>query len=114
MTRLENVIEEVKTAHTGAYRPWIFDENGNIREDVLVGDVLPLLEDAGSFDNDTLFNILKNYAAKKEYKVNTVMWPLRTAVSGKPATPAGATGLMEVLGRDETIARIQAAIRKLG
>lgn len=25
MTRLENVIEEVKTAHTGAYRPWIFD-----------------------------------------------------------------------------------------
>ena len=80
----------------------------------ILKNVLPLLEDAGSFDNDTLFNILKNYAAEKEYKVNTVMWPLRTAVSGKPATPAGATGLMEVLGRDETIARIQAAIRKLG
>ena len=40
MTRLENVIEEVKAARTGEYRPWIFDENGNIREDVLVGKLM--------------------------------------------------------------------------
>ena len=80
----------------------------------ILKDVLPLLENATAFDNDTLFDLLKNYAAEKGYKVNTVMWPLRTAVSGKPATPAGATGLMDVLGKEETIARIQAAIRKLG
>ena len=52
MTRLENVIEEVKTAHTGAYRPWIFDESGNIREDVLVGDVIPLLEELKEYEID--------------------------------------------------------------
>ncbi|MGN0361216.1 MAG: glutamate--tRNA ligase [Bilifractor sp.] len=80
----------------------------------ILGEVLPILEGADRFDNDTLFDILKSYAAEKSYKVNTVMWPLRTAVSGKQATPAGATGLMEVLGKDETITRIRAALQKLG
>ena len=41
------------------------------------------------------------------------MWPLRTAVSGKQATPGGATELMSILGKDETLARINAAITKL-
>ena len=41
------------------------------------------------------------------------MWPVRTAVSGKQMTPGGATELMEVLGREESVARIQAAIARL-
>jgi glutamyl-tRNA synthetase len=41
------------------------------------------------------------------------MWPLRTAVSGKQATPAGATGIMEVLGKDETIRRLRAGLDKI-
>ena len=41
------------------------------------------------------------------------MWPIRTAVSGKQMTPAGATEIMEVLGKEETIMRIRAAIEKL-
>ncbi len=31
------------------------------------------------------------------------MWPLRTAVSGKQNTPGGATELMEVLGKEESL-----------
>ena len=38
------------------------------------------------------------------------MWPIRTAVSGKQSTPGGATELMEILGKEESIARIKAAI----
>ena len=34
-------------------------------------------------------------------------------VSGKQMTPGGATELMEVLGREESVARIQAAIARL-
>ncbi len=79
----------------------------------ILGDVLPLLEAAESFDNDTLFAILSDYAKANECKINIVMWPLRTAVSGKMATPAGATGLMEVLGKEESLCRIRAAIAKL-
>lgn len=52
MTRLEEVIEEVKAVRTGAGRAWIFDENGNIREDVLVGDVIPLLEELKEYEID--------------------------------------------------------------
>ena len=41
------------------------------------------------------------------------MWPVRTAVSGKQMTPGGATEIMEVLGKEESIKRIKAAIEKL-
>ncbi|MDO4622162.1 MAG: glutamate--tRNA ligase [Eubacteriales bacterium] len=79
----------------------------------ILQDVLPLLEAAEDFGNDKLFEILGGYAKEKELKVNTVMWPVRTAVSGKQATPAGATGLLEVLGKEESVNRIKAAIEKL-
>ena len=42
-----------------------------------------------------------------------MMWPIRTAVSGKQMTPGGATELMALLGKEESIARIEAAIAKL-
>ena len=51
--------------------------------------------------------------AKKEYKTGFVMWPIRTALSGKQMTPGGATELMEILGKEESIQRIKDAIDKL-
>ncbi len=79
----------------------------------VLGDVLPILERQDEFDNDSLFEALSSYAKEKEYKINYVMWPIRTAVSGKQMTPAGATGIMEILGKEESIARIKKAIDKL-
>lgn len=79
----------------------------------LLKDVLPVLEGCSAFDNDSLFETLQNFAKEKELKTGFVMWPLRTAVSGKQATPGGATELMSILGKDETLARINAAIAKL-
>lgn len=43
MSRLDNVIEEVKFFRKGENRPWIFDKKGNVKNDVLIVDVLPLL-----------------------------------------------------------------------
>ncbi len=79
----------------------------------LLTEVLPILKEADAFDNDALFELLKKFGEEKEYKTGFIMWPLRTAVSGKQATPGGATELMSILGKDETIARIEAAIAKL-
>ena len=79
----------------------------------LLKDVLPLLEGLDDYSNDSLFEALKEYAAAKEYKVGFVMWPIRTAVSGKQNTPGGATELMEILGKEESVKRIKAAIEKL-
>ncbi len=76
-------------------------------------EILPVLEAQEAFDNDSLYEMLVNFAKEKEYKNGYVMWPVRTAVSGKQMTPGGATELMEILGKEESIARIQAAIKKL-
>ena len=80
---------------------------------VLLREVLPVLEAQEAFDNDSLFETLKSFAGEKEYKIGYVMWPLRTAVSGKQNTPGGATELMEVLGKEESLKRIRAGIEKL-
>ena len=79
----------------------------------LLNDVLPKLEALDAWDNDALFAMLKAYGEENGFKVGYVMWPLRTAVSGKQMTPGGATELMEVLGKEESIARIKDAIGKL-
>lgn len=76
-------------------------------------EILPILEQQDDFSNDALFELLKGYATEKEYKVGYVMWPLRTAVSGKQNTPGGATELMAILGKEESVKRIKAAIEKL-
>ena len=79
----------------------------------LLQEVLPVLQNADAFDNDSLFELLKEFAAEKEYKTGYVMWPIRTALSGKAATPGGATELLSLLGKEESINRINAAINKL-
>ena len=50
---------------------------------------------------------------KKGCKNGYVMWPIRTAVSGKQMTPGGATELMEVLGKEESLKRIRKGIELL-
>ena len=79
----------------------------------LLNEVLPVLEAQEDFSNDALFETLKAFATEKGYKVGYVMWPLRTAVSGKQSTPGGATELMEVLGKEESLRRIRLGIEKL-
>ena len=76
-------------------------------------EVLPLLEAQDDYSNDALYARLSEYVKDREYKNAFVMWPIRTAVSGKQMTPAGATEIMEVLGKEETLRRIQAAVEKL-
>ena len=76
-------------------------------------EVQSLLEAQEDFSNDALFEMLSAYAKEHGYKVGYVMWPIRTALSGKQMTPAGATEILEVLGKEESLVRIQAAIDKL-
>lgn len=74
---------------------------------------MPLLEKQEDYSNDALYAMLCEYVQSAGVKNGYVMWPIRTAVSGKQMTPGGATELMEVLGKDETVARIKAAIELL-
>ena len=76
-------------------------------------EVLPILKDQDDYSNDALYQTLVDYVAKKECKNGYVMWPIRTAVSGKQMTPAGATEIMEVIGKEESIKRIEKGIALL-
>ena len=79
----------------------------------VLNDVLPILEAQEDFTNDALYAALSAYVSEKGYKTGFVMWPIRTAVSGKQMTPAGATEIMEVLGKEESLARIRKGIEML-
>lgn len=74
---------------------------------------LPILEKQEGYSNDALYQVLTGYISQEGVKTGYVMWPLRVAVSGKQMTPAGATEIMEVLGKEETLTRIRAGIEKL-
>ena len=76
-------------------------------------EILPRLEAWDDYSNDALFGLLKGVAEEKGYKNGYVMWPVRTAVSGKQNTPGGATEIMEVLGKAESVERIKNAIELL-
>ncbi len=72
-----------------------------------------ILADVTSFDNDTLFAALMPIAEKLQIKTGTLMWCIRIAVSGMSATPGGATEIMEVIGKEESLKRIDKATEKL-
>ena len=76
-------------------------------------EVLPILEKQDDYSNDALYATLLKYVEAKGCKNGYVMWPIRTAVSGKQMTPGGATELMEVLGKEESLNRIRKGIELL-
>ena len=76
-------------------------------------EILPVLEAQEDYSNDALYQTLLKYVEQKGCKNGYVMWPIRTAVSGKQMTPGGTTELMEVLGKEESLARIRKGIELL-
>lgn len=76
-------------------------------------ELLPVLEEQADYSNDALYQLLLSYVEKKGCKNGMVLWPVRTAVSGKQMTPAGATEIMEVLGKKESLERIRKGIALL-
>ncbi len=79
----------------------------------VLSEALSTLSEVASFDNDTLFTSLAPLTEKLGLKTGTIMWCIRIAVSGMSATPGGATEIMEVIGKEESLARIKAALLKI-
>ncbi len=79
----------------------------------VLNEILPVLAAQTDYSNDALYTVITAFVKEKGYKNGYVLWPLRTAVSGKQMTPGGATELMEILGKEESLRRIQTGIDKL-
>lgn len=77
--------------------------------------LLPLLESTGESDwtNSNLHDRVMALVAEMGVKNGQVLWPLRTALTGKQFTPGGAFEAAEILGRDESLERVRKGIEML-
>lgn len=77
--------------------------------------LLPALEQIPdtAWDMDTIHKVCFEVIAQLEVKNGVVLWPLRTAVSGKQFTPGGGIDLAEILGKEVTLQRIQDGVKRL-
>lgn len=80
---------------------------------LVLSEAREIIANVDTFDNDNLFAALSPLTEKLGLKTGTIMWCVRIAVSGMTATPGGATEIMEVIGKDESLARIDAALVRL-
>ena len=79
----------------------------------ILPEVLSSLKEVDTWNNDSIFTALANKASEKGYKNITMMYPMQVALSGRSVAAGGATAIAEILGKDETIRRIENAISKL-
>ena len=63
--------------------------------------------------NENILDAMVKYAEANEWKNGKVMWPVRIAAAGKAVTPGGAVEICHILGKDETLRRMDVAIAKL-
>lgn len=75
--------------------------------------ILPVLENLEEWNVESIHTALFDLIAKLEVKNGWLLWPLRTAVSGKQFTPGGGVELCAILGKNDTVDRIKKGIEKL-
>lgn len=109
---LVDFLEELPTYDTAMYEHKKMKTTKDSSLKVLQ-ELLPKLEAQDDYSNDALYQLLLAYVEEKGCKNGYVMWPVRTAVSGKQMTPAGATEIMELLGKEESLIRIKKGIELL-
>jgi len=74
---------------------------------------LPELESIQDWTYEAIHDALIGLAQKLELKNGRIMWPVRTALSGKAVTPGGAVELCHILGKEETLRRMNLGIEQL-
>ena len=75
--------------------------------------VIPRFEQLACWDDEHILEVMVKLAEELEVKNAKVMWPVRIAAAGKAVTPGGAVEICRILGRDETLRRLQIGLKKL-
>lgn len=80
---------------------------------IALKEALPVLENISEWTVDNIHEALFGLVEKLGVKNGYILWPVRTAVSGKQFTPGGAVEMCYILGKEDTISRIKKGIEKL-
>lgn len=75
--------------------------------------IIPFIKEIDDFTNQNIYSKLVDFAKENGYKNGMVLWPVRIAISGRENTPAGASEIMEILGKEETIKRLESSMNLL-
>ncbi len=75
--------------------------------------ILPVFEGLSDWNDESIMNAMVTLAEELGAKNAKVMWPVRIAAAGKAVTPGGAVEICRILGRGETLRRINIALEKL-
>ena len=73
---------------------------------------IPVLENT-AWEREALTEALMTLAQQKEVKNSVVMWPVRIAASGVAVTPGGCSEVLILLGREESLRRLNEGLSKL-
>ena len=76
--------------------------------------IVPIFEALPMWDDEHIMGAMVGLAEAMEAKNAKVMWPVRIAAAGKAVTPGGAVEICRILGKDETLLRLNTALEKLG
>lgn len=68
MLRLDGVIEDVKAARQGKYKPWIYDDNGKMLDSVICGEVLDLLEELKDYEIEATDEWIDEFISAEDTK----------------------------------------------
>ncbi len=77
----------------------------------ILTDFITAADSLPEWENDPLFALLQQTAAK--YNMKSVMWAVRIALSGETVTVGGATDIMTIIGREESLKRLRSALEQL-
>ncbi len=76
-------------------------------------EILPNIVSLADWSQQNIHDMLIKFAIDKEIKNGQIMWPVRTAISGVEVTPGGAVEILTILGKEESIRRINMGIKLL-
>ncbi len=76
--------------------------------------IVPIFDALPMWDDEHIMGAMVGLAEAMEAKNAKVMWPVRIAAAGKAVTPGGAVEICRILGKDETLRRLNVALEKLG
>ncbi len=75
--------------------------------------IKPVLEGIEDWNSESIHSALFAEIEKRGVKNGFMLWPLRVALSGKPSTPGGGIELAAILGKADSLARIEKGIAQL-
>ncbi len=79
----------------------------------VLAKIIPEFEALSDWNDESIMAVMVNMAEKMEVKNAKVMWPVRIAAAGKAVTPGGAVEICRILGREETLRRLNVGLEKL-